>query len=296
MFETTSNNITPIDQAFSLRKINSTENINVIAITGGKGGIGKTNIAINLSIALADLQRSIMLLDSDFGLSNVDVVLGLNARKNLYHVLSGDCELEEILIEGPHGVQIIPAAPGVSDMANLSVHEHLGIIDSISQLNKAVDYFLIDTAAGISNGVCLFSRIATNILVIVCDEPASIADAYALIKVLSNKGDDRKFFILANMVDSNAHGEQLFNQLNRVSNHFLDITLEYIGYVPNDNFMKKAIQKQKSVLDIFPSSRASLAFNRLARKIETCPKEKRTTGAVELFLERQLSEQNLSKV
>lgn len=296
MFENTNCNITPIDQAFSLRRINTANDLKVIAITGGKGGVGKTNISINLSIALSDLNRNVMLLDSDFGLSNVDVVLGLNTRRNLQHVLSGMCELDEIIMDGPHGIKIIPSAPGVSELANLSMQAHLGIIDSISQLANPIDYFIIDTAAGISEGVCLFSRISNHILVVVCDEPASIADAYALIKVLSNSEKKLKFSILANMVESNAHGEQLFEQLNRVSNHFLDTTLEYGGYIPNDEYMKKAIQKQKSVIDVYPSSRASLAFNRLARNIESWPSSNQTNGAVELFLERQLSKQKITKV
>ena len=296
MFENTTCNITSIDQAFSLRKINAADKIKIIAITGGKGGIGKTNISINLSIALSDLKRDVMLLDSDFGLSNIDVVLGLNAKRNLQHVISGTCELEEILIEGPHGIKVIPAAPGVRELANLSLQEHLGIIDSISQLTNPIDYFVIDTAAGISDGVCLFSRIASQVLVVVCDEPASIADAYALVKVLSNKGEQLKFSILANMVESNAHGEQLYEQLNRVSNHFLDTNLEYIGYIPNDTYLKKAIQRQKSVIDAYPSSRASLAFNRLAREIDSRPCPIHTNGAVELFLERQLTKQKIKIV
>ena len=190
MFENSNCNITSIDQASSLRRLSVADDISIIAITGGKGGVGKTSISINLSVALAQLNNKVMLLDADFGLSNIDVMLGLSAWKNLYHVLLGECSLEDVIVEGPHGIKIIPAAPGARDMASLSSHEHVGIIDSISQLTYPIDYFIIDTAAGIGNGVCLFSQIANNIIVVLCDEPASIADAYALVKIFSNSNQN----------------------------------------------------------------------------------------------------------
>lgn len=291
MFEQKNCSVTSIDQASSLRNLNAIDEVNVLAVTGGKGGVGKTNIAINLAVALADLQRKVMLLDADLGLSNVDVMLGLRARKNLYHVLQNECGIEDIIIPGPHGIQIIPAASGVSEMANLSVQEHMGIIDSISEFNPSLDYFIIDTAAGISNSVSLLTHLANTILIVVCDEPASLADAYALIKVLSKKGVKQKFQIIANMVESSAHGERLFFQLEKVSNHFLEASLEYCGYIPNDKYVRKAIKKQQSVIDAYPASRSSLGFARLAREINSKPKGINASGAVELFLERQLSNQ-----
>lgn len=291
MFEQNNCSVTPIDQASSLRNMNAIDEINVLAVTGGKGGVGKTNIAINLAVALADLQKKIMLLDADFGLSSVDVMLGLRARKNLHHVLQNKCGIEDIIIPGPHGIQIIPAASGVREMANLSAHEHMGIIDTISQYNPSLDYFIIDTAPGISESVSLFAHLANTILIVVCDEPASLADAYALIKVLSKKGVKQKFQIITNMVESSAHGERLFSQLEKVSNHFLEASLEYCGYIPNDKYVKKAIKKQQSVLDAYPASRSSLGFMRIAREIINRPKLIKVNGTVELFLERHLSNQ-----
>ncbi len=291
MFEQNNCSITPIDQASSLRNLNAIDEINVIAVTGGKGGVGKTNIAINLSIALADLQRKVMLLDADFGLSNVDVMLGLRTRKNLHHVLKNECGIEDIIIPGPHGIQIIPASSGIREMANLNAHEHMGIINSISQFNPSLDYFIIDTAAGISDSVSMFTHLADNILIVVCDEPASLADAYALIKVLSKKGVKKKFQVISNMVESSSHGERLFSQLEKVSNHFLEASLEYCGYIPNDKYIKKAIKKQQSVIDAYPGSRSSLGFARLAREINSKPMPTNVSGSVELFLERQLSNQ-----
>lgn len=281
--------ITPIDQASSLRRLKIVDDLKILAITGGKGGVGKTNISINLAVALADLQNKVMLLDADFGLSNIDVMLGLRTKKNLHHVLQNECSMEDIIINGPHGIQVIPASSGVKQMANLNPREHKGIIDSISQLNPELDYFIIDTAAGISESVSLFSHVANHMLIVVCDEPASLSDAYALIKVLSKKGVNQKFHVLSNMVESSAHGERLFSQLEKVANHFLDATLEYCGYMPNDKFIKKAIQQQRSVIDAYPTSRSALAFTRLARQICSLPKIQNTSGDIELFLERQLA-------
>ena len=237
-----------------------------------------------------------MLLDADFGLSNIDVMLGLSAWKNLQHVLSGECNLEDIIVEGPYGVQIIPAAPGIRSMANLSTYEHLGIIDSISQLTHPIDYFVIDTAAGISDGVFLFSQMANNLLIVLCDEPASIADAYALIKVLSKNEQNKKYRVLTNMVESSAHAEQLFGQLSKVCDHFLDVTLEHCGYIPYDKYLKKSVQKQQSTFDMYPSSRSALAFKRIAKEIELWPKQSCANGAVELFLERQLSNRKKNRI
>jgi len=291
MFEQENCSITPIDQASSLRKITSIDEINVLAVTGGKGGVGKTSVAVNLAIALSDLNKKTMLLDADFGLSNIDVMLGLRAKRNLHHVLQNKCNVEDIIIPGPHGVDVIPASSGIAEMANLSVHEYMGIIDSITELNPSLDYFVIDTAAGISNSVSLFTQLANNILIVVCDEPASLADAYALIKVLSKKGVKKKFQVITNMVESSAHGERLFAQLEKVSNHFLEVSLEYFGYIPEDEYIKKAIKKQLSVLDAYPTSRSALAFTRLAREINSKSKSNNSNGAVELFLERQLANQ-----
>ena len=281
--------ITPIDQASSLRRLNAVDDIKIIAITGGKGGVGKTNISINLAIALADLQNKVMLLDADFGLSNIDVMLGLRTKMNLHHVLENKCNLEDVIVNGPHGVQVIPSSSGVKQMANLNTREHKGIIDSISALNPTLDYFIIDTAAGISESVSLFTHVANHMLIVVCDEPASLSDAYALIKILSKKGVNQKFHILSNMVESSAHGERLFSQLEKVANHFLDASLEYCGYIPDDNFVKKAIQQQRSVIDAYPTSRSALAFTRLARKVSNLPKISNTSGDIELFLEKQLA-------
>ncbi len=266
------------------------ERVQVIAVTSGKGGVGKTNVSINLAAALSKRGRKVMILDADLGLANIDVVLGLKARYNLSHVLAGECQMDDIIIEGPNQLLIVPTASGVRAMVRLSTAETLGIINAFSSLNCSIDTLIVDTAAGISDSVANFSRAANDVLVVACDEPASITDAYALIKTLSRHHDIGEFRILANMVRSAAQGRDVFEKLSRVVHRFLDVNLMYEGFVPEDEFLRKAIQKQRAVIHAFPRCRASLAFRRLAMRTSDWPAAASAAGHVEFFFERNVME------
>jgi flagellar biosynthesis protein FlhG len=186
------------DQADTLHSLNSSRPVKVIAVTGGKGGVGKTTVSANLAVAIAAQGRDVMLVDADFGMANVDVVLGLHTRFHLGHVVSGECLLEDAIVTGPHGLQIVPAASGIKRMANLTDAEQAGIIRAFSDLYHRVETLVVDTAAGLHDSVLTFSQAAHHVVVVVCDEPASITDAYALIKVLSREHGVQRFQILAN--------------------------------------------------------------------------------------------------
>lgn len=173
------------DQASSLRRMNQPGLTKVIAITGGKGGVGKTNITLNTAIAMAKLGKRVMVLDADLGLANVDVMLGLRVSKNLSHVLSGECTLDEVLVEGPHGIKIAPATSGTQSMTELTAAEHAGLIRAFSELRTPIDVLLVDTAAGISGMVLSFAKASQDVMVVVCNEPTSLTDAYALMKLLN---------------------------------------------------------------------------------------------------------------
>lgn len=173
--------------------------VRVIAVTGGKGGVGKTNISVNLAVSMAEMGRRVMLLDADLGLANIDVVLGLHPQYDLSHVLSGERSLEEVVLQGPAGIRVVPGASGVQQMAELSAAEHAGLIRAFSDVGNDLDVLIIDTAAGISDTVVSFSRAAQELIVVVCDEPASITDAYAMIKLLNREYGLDRFRILANM-------------------------------------------------------------------------------------------------
>lgn len=274
------------DQASGLRRIIQPRPVQVIAVTSGKGGVGKTNVSVNLSIALANKGKDVLLMDADLGLGNVDVLLGMHPKRNLSHVIDGTHSLEDILVTGPRGIRLLPAASGIHGMSNLSTVQHAGIIRAFSDLGLLVDALVVDTAAGLSDSVINFSKASQEIVVVVCDEPASITDAYALIKLLHRNHGRHRFRILANMVRSANEGRDLFLKLMRVSGRFLDVSLDYMGAIPFDECVRKAVQRQRAVLDVFPRARASLAVRALAAVADKWTPTQRSTGQLEFFIER----------
>ncbi|MFC3031788.1 MinD/ParA family protein [Pseudoalteromonas fenneropenaei] len=279
---------TVLDQASGLRRMNQKKNhgVKVIAVTGGKGGVGKTNVSLNTAIAMGQQGHRVLVLDADLGLANCDVMLGLRVEKNLSHVLSGECELDEILVEGPAGIRIVPATSGSQSMVELTPAEHAGLIRAFSELNTEFDVLIVDTAAGISDMVLSFSRAAQDVMVVVCDEPTSITDAYALIKVLSREHGVYKFKIVANMVRSLREGQELFAKLSKVTDRFLDVALELVATIPFDENMRKSSRRQKTIVELFPNSPAAVAFRGLASKAAKWPIPHQPSGHLEFFIEQ----------
>jgi flagellar biosynthesis protein FlhG len=263
--------------------------VRCIAITGGKGGVGKTNISINLATSFSRLNKRVMLLDADFGLANVDVVLGLTPEKNLLHVIENKSSLKDVLLDGPENIKIVPASSGVKRMANLNSLEQSGLISAFSEMGDQIDVMIIDTAAGISDSVVHFARAAGEVVVVVCDEPASIADAYALIKVLSRDYAVNKVSVISNQVESKAHGEMLFNQILKVINKYLDVSVSYLGAVPEDAYLKKAVKRQLAVTCAYPRSRSSEAFKEIAKKMNNRKIEEFSSGNLEFFAEQLIN-------
>ena len=281
--------VTNTDQASGLRRMAKPNPVRVISIASGKGGVGKTNVSINLAIALAGQGKNVTILDADLGLANIDVLLGLHSDNNLSNVMNGECELEEILLDGPAGIKVIPASSGVKNMAEMSPAQHAGLVSAFSSLSHNIDILLVDTAAGISDSVVSFSRAAQEVLVVVCDEPASITDAYALIKLLNKEQGVFKFHILANMVSGPQQGREVYDKLSRVSDRFLDVALDYVGHVPYDEHLQKAVKRQKSVVEAFPRSRSAQAFQTLSKKVNNWPVTATAGGHLEFFVERLVS-------
>jgi flagellar biosynthesis protein FlhG len=260
--------------------------VRVIAVTGGKGGVGKTSVAVNLATGLAAAGRRVVLLDGDLGLANVDVLLGLSPRYTLAHVLAGERTLDEILVTAKQGFKIVPAASGAADLAGMAGAGHLGLVQAFSGLAARLDVLIIDTAAGIAPGVLQFSQAAQHVLVVVTDEPASLTDAYALIKVLSRDHGVTRFRIVANMSRAAGEGANLFKKLERVTTRFLDVLLEFAGEIPDDEHMRRAIRVQRPVLDAHPASAAARAFKKLAASADTWPVPAGPRGNLEFFVER----------
>lgn len=276
------------DQASGLRRLTKPFATKVIAVTGGKGGVGKSNITLGMAICMARQDKKVMVLDADLGLANLDVMLGLRPKRNLGHVLAGECELSEAIIEGPYGIKIVPATSGTQAMTELSHAQHVGLIRAFGSLEEETDILLIDTAAGISDMVVSFSRAAQDVVVVVCDEPTSITDAYALIKLLNREHKVQRFKVVANMVRSYREGRELFAKLSLVTERFLNVSLELVACIPLDDNVRQAVKKQKIVVDAFPRSPAALALSALANKALTWPLPQTASGHLEFFMERLL--------
>lgn len=277
----------PQDQAAGLRKMAATPRpVKVIAVASGKGGVGKTNVTVNLGVALAMQGKEVLILDADLGLANIDVMLGVHPQHTLLHVIEGTKTLQEVIVEGPAGLKIIPAASGIQKMAELSPAEHAGMIQAFSELDQHIDILLIDSAAGIADSVISFTRAAQEVIVVVCDEPASITDAYALIKLLNRDYQLEHFHIIANMTRSVQEGRELFNKIAMVCERFLEVQLDFMGIVPFDEDLRHAVKKQRSVVEYLPQSKSATAFTHLSKKVAHWPVQKQPRGHMEFFVER----------
>lgn len=279
------------DQAEGLRRLREGRPVKVITVTGGKGGVGKTNICANLGIAMSLLGRRVMLLDADLGLANVDVLLGLHPDSNLGDVVRGERRLDQVIVTGPAGIRVVPGASGLAEMAALSPAQHAGIINAFSELTEDLDVLLVDTAAGISDGVLRFCAAANEVLVVVCDEPTSITDSYALIKVLSTEHGVRRFRIVTNMTHQGGDGRALFEKLLRVTERFLQVTLDHAGSVPYDDRVWRAVQLQTPFVTAFPTSLAAAALKKLAHRADSWEGPREARGNIEFFVERLLRNQ-----
>jgi len=267
--------------------------VQVIAITGGKGGTGKTNIAVNLAQSLALQGNQTLLLDADLSMANVDVMLGLSATHTLTDVINGDCKLEDIVITLSDHLQIIPAASGIKRLADMRHQECAGLVRAFSDLKNPLDYLLVDTATGVSESVASFCRAATEILVVVCNEPASIKDSIAQIRLFSSEYGVHRFRVLTNRVESAYEAQRLFRHVisEFSDNHMPQIS--YAGYIPNDDQLRKAVMNHQVLVDAYPRSRAAMAFKNLAARISEWPRPAFAGGHIEFFVERLIGQENI---
>ena len=263
--------------------------VRVIAVTSGKGGVGKTNISVNLAASLSLAGQRVMLMDADLGLANVDVLLGLEPHFDLQHVISGEKTLDEIIVQGPLGIHVVPASSGVEKMADLTSVEHASLISAFSELKQPIDVLIVDTAAGIADGVVSFAKACQEVIVVVRDEPTSLTDAYALIKVLSMRHGIKQFQILANMVKDESQGLNLYEKLLNTTDRFLEVGLKYLGAVPFDEQLRQSVRAQKPVVEAYPRSPASKALVRMSEKINRWPLPDQATGYLQFFVERLLA-------
>ncbi len=238
--------------------------VQVVAVTGGKGGVGKSTLSINLAVASAAVDRRVVLLDGDLGLANADVLLGITPRYTLADLVAGQRGIDEVVTPVRPGLGIVAGSSGLLPLAELDEAGHVGIVRAVSDIATDLDLLLVDTAAGISPGVVRLTQAAQHVIVVVCDDPASVTDAYAVIKILNRQHGLRHLRVVTNMTEAPQHGARLFEALRRVTERFLDVTLEHCADIPDDELLRRAVREQKPVVEAFPGSPAALAIRRLA--------------------------------
>ncbi|MCP9451592.1 MAG: MinD/ParA family protein [Nitrospira sp.] len=260
----------------------------VIAVSSGKGGVGKTNVVASWAVALGRMGRRVLVLDADLGLGNLDVLLGLVPCRTIEHALSGVCTLKEICLQGPAGIQVLPASSGVPHLTSLTDSQQVVIQEQLEELATGMDVLLIDTGAGISPNVTFFASSAHEIVIVVTPEPTSLTDAYALIKVLTQRYRERRFKVLVNLAKGPREAAEVFRKLDAAVDRFLHAIVEPIGYVPQDDYVPLAVMRQKAVADLFPDAPASQAFARLARQVLQWPLPTLPKSSVQLLWQKMI--------
>jgi len=256
----------------------------VLSFSSGKGGVGKTNVVTNMAVALARLGKRVMILDADLGLANVDVMLGLCPKYTIRHVFSGERSLADVLIAGPGGIRIIPAGSGIPELVHLNESEKLFLLSEMEEIGGSIDIMLIDNSAGISDNVLYFSIASQQRIIIVTPEPTSITDGYALIKVLHSRHQIKSFSILVNWTRNGSEAQKVFRQLALVTDRFLGhLSMDYLGFIPRDDAIPKAVCRQKTVLELFPDSQASRGFMDLAQHLLEHGGENHVDGNIKFF-------------
>ncbi len=284
-----------MDQAEKLRKIIREQTTprrvaRVITVTSGKGGVGKSSISVNLAIALSRLGNRVIVLDADFGLANVEVMLGIRPQYNLADLMFRGKNLSDIITEGPENIGFISGGSGIQELTNLSRDQIVYLIQKLVELDERADIIIVDTGAGISDSVLEFVAASSEVLLVATPEPTSITDAYALLKTLNRKTDvsleKTVIKMIANRVDSYEDGKELYDKLSLVVSKFLDLKLEFLGSVPSDTSVSKAVMKQKPAMMLYPNSDFTFSLTSFAHSLSehtTNDETQNKKGIAQLF-------------
>jgi len=261
----------------------------VFSVSSGKGGVGKTNISVNLAYALSKKGYRTVLLDADLGLGNVDVLLGLAPHYNLFHLFFKSVGLEKILLDTKYDFRILPAASGVSEMLTLSSGQKLELLEAMDVLEDEVDFFLVDTGAGINENVLYFNMAVQNRIVVVTPEPTSLTDAYALIKVLHVQHGVHHFKILVNFAKDDKEAKQVFSKLYTACDYFLnEVSLDWLGYIPTDDSVAQAVVNQVPFCEYAPNSAATENIDRISENILSWQGDEQLDGNIKFFWKKLL--------
>lgn len=264
----------------------------VVSVTSGKGGVGKTNLSVNLAVCLSALGKRVVLMDADLGLANVDVLLGLTPQKNLFHLFHEGAEIKDILCPTPFGFSILPASSGMSEMLALNTGQKLELLEAVDALEDQVDYLLVDTGAGINDNVLYFNLAAQERLVVLTPEPTSLTDAYALIKVLKTTHGVEHFKVLVNMAGDMKTAKDMFVRLHQACDHFLSgVSLDFAGVIPRDLLLRKAVVQQCPVCVGDPDSIAARAIKTVAQSMLEWQVPQGLDGNIKFFWKKLLFRQ-----
>ncbi len=291
-----------MDQAKGLRKIVKTKMLSrrkttmasdknklprVIAVTSGKGGVGKTNIVGNIAVCMTQMGKRVVIIDADVGLANIDIIFNLRPEYNIRHVISAQKTLDQVLVETDHGIKILPGGSGFADLAQLNEGEKLNLLTEFETLYNKADIIFVDTGAGISSNVLYFNSACDECIVIATKEPTSITDAYAMMKVMSQEYKTRHFKLIVNMVDSIEDAKRVYASLSSALDRFLkNVVLEYAGHIPFDKQLQKAVQKRGLLIDRSPDSMAAKAIKNIAATLKDSPLRANSNGNFTFFMNR----------
>ncbi|WP_320175004.1 MinD/ParA family protein [Maridesulfovibrio sp.] len=261
----------------------------VFSVTSGKGGVGKTNISVNLAYNLSRMGKKVLLLDADLGLANVDVLLGIAPKYNLFHLFHEGTGIREVLHKTEYGFDILPASSGVSDMVSLSTGQKLDLLEAMDHLEEEIDYLIVDTGAGINDNVLYFNLAVQERLLVLTPEPTSLTDAYALIKVMKLHHGVDKFKVLVNMAPDIKGAKEVFKKLYMACDHFLSgVSLDLVGVIPRDPNMRNAVIKQTPLCKIAPSSPACTQIAETAKRITKWKATSELDGNIKFFWKKLL--------
>lgn len=281
-----------MDQAENLRTLvtRRPHGLRVIAVTSGKGGVGKTNISANLAVLAAKAGRRVLVLDADLGLANVEIIYGLKPRFHIGHLLEASAPIEDVLATGPHGVRVLPAGSGIQGLTHLDDAQKLRLMTALDYIEDAFDVVIVDTSAGIGDNVLFFVGGAQEALLVVTVEPTSLTDAYAAVKVLSQQAGVRYFNVIVNTAPTETAAREIFETLTSVTSRFLNARVKYLGFLPRDENMHRAIMAQRPLVDAFPQSPSSRALAGLADKLFNEPAPGPLDGGMKFLWQRLLRE------